>query len=268
MTPPGRVSGTRWLRLTLALGGAVWGVAVRAQDQLDVGVRTAVVDKPFAKPDAKAGTGHGKVYGIVAVQEVKAEGRLVKPVNEAAIMQLLSQELNANGFRLFGPGERPEILLTVHYGRGFLANPYQIEGGRTETPGPASSVGSIGGGSVGGPSISFTGVPTQMFKELSPTYQAKLEKAKYEKLYIRVTAWAYPKDPKARNRQLWNATMVVDDPEHRDLNTIAEKMLAAGAPYFGRELKEEEVDVYKPLPEGRVNVGTPEVVEPAAAKAH
>ena len=56
--------------------------------------------------------------------------------------------------------------------------------------------------------------------------------------------------------------MVVDDPEHRDLNAIAEKMLAAGAPYFGRELKEEEVDVYKPLPEGRVNVGTPEVVEP------
>ena len=42
---------------------------------------------------------------------------------------------------------------------------------------------------------------------------------------------------------------------------IAAEMLAAGAPYFDREIKEEEVDVYKPLPEGHVNVGTPQVVD-------
>ena len=196
------------------------------------------------------------------MQEVKGEGRLVKPVDETMVMEVLSRELNANGFRLYAPGERPEILLMVHYGRGFLANPYQIAGGRTETPGPASSVSTPGGGSVGGTSVAFTGVPTQLFKELQPGYQGKLAKAKYEKLYIRVTAWSYPTDPKAHNKQLWNATMVVDDPDHRDLNAIAEKMLAAGAPYFGRELATEEVDVYKPLPSGHVKVGTPEVVEP------
>jgi hypothetical protein len=250
------------VRLACALASAASGIAARAQDlQLDVGVRTKVVDRDFGKSDLKSAPAHGKVYAIVAVQEVKGEGRLVKAVNEAMIMQVLSQELNANGFRLFTPGERPEILLMVHYGRGFLANPYQVDGGRTETPGGATSASGAGSSGTGGPTIALTGVPTQLFKQLSPGHEAKLQKARYEKLYIRVTAWSYPTDSKAHNKQLWSATMLVDDPEHRDLNAIAEKMLAAGAPYFGRELKEEEVDVFQPLPEGHVKVGTPEVVE-------
>ena len=61
MTLSARASGARWLRLVLALGGAAWGGAVRAQDQLDVGVRTAVVDKTFGKSDMKPGPGHGKI---------------------------------------------------------------------------------------------------------------------------------------------------------------------------------------------------------------
>jgi hypothetical protein len=56
--------------------------------------------------------------------------------------------------------------------------------------------------------------------------------------------------------------MVVDDPDHRDLNASMAKMLEAGAPYFDKEPKGPEVDIYKPIPPGRVNVGTPEVVEP------
>ena len=38
------------------------------------------------------------------------------------------------------------------------------------------------------------------------------------------------------------------------------QMLAAGAPYFDKEIKEEEIDVYRPISEGRVEVGTPEVI--------
>jgi hypothetical protein len=37
-------------------------------------------------------------------------------------------------------------------------------------------------------------------------------------------------------------------------------MLAAGAPYFDKETKEEEAEISSPLPEGHVNVGTPEVI--------
>ncbi|MEO6873337.1 MAG: hypothetical protein ABI222_00805, partial [Opitutaceae bacterium] len=101
--------------------------------------------------------------------------------------------------------------------------------------------------------------------ELRPGFEAKLQKAKYEKLYIRVSAWRYPTAAKAKVRQLWNTTMVVDDPDHRDLNTLAAKMFEAGAPFFDHEVK-EEADVYKPLPNGHVNLGTPEVVKPTPAR--
>lgn len=62
-------------------------------------------------------------------------------------------------------------------------------------------------------------------------------------------------------------TMHVDDPEHRDLNEISTKMLAAGVPYFDTHVaRESEVVINTALPEGRVNVGTPEVVAPPASK--
>jgi hypothetical protein len=103
---------------------------------------------------------------------------------------------------------------------------------------------------------------------MEPGFEAKATKASYEKLFILVRAWKYPPppDPKQKPEVLWVTTMLVDDPDHRDLNVIAKQMLEAGAPYFDREIKGEEVDVYKPLPEGHVKVGTPEVVEPAGPK--
>ena len=56
-------------------------------------------------------------------------------------------------------------------------------------------------------------------------------------------------------------TMIVDDPDHRDLNEVAAEMLAAGAPHFDTQIEEEELDVNMTR-EGRVNVGLPEVVDP------
>ena len=61
---------------------------------------------------------------------------------------------------------------------------------------------------------------------------------------------------------MWVATMAVDDPDHRDLNTVYKDMLAAGAQYFDREATEPEVEVFKPLPEGNVKIGTPTEVAP------
>ena len=251
---------SRLLLTIAALAGA--GPAARAQEQLDVGVRSTVVDKPFGrvKSQLQAAKPHGKIYGIVLVKQVKSQDKLVKPVDESAILQLLSTELNTHGYTLVAPGQDPEIVLTVYYGRGFLSNPYQIEGGRTETNALSSSVTSSGGQTLGAPSIAITGIPTQLFKEKGNGYEAKLQKAGFEKLYIRVAAWAYPSKPKERARQLWNTTMVVDDPDHRDLNGVMEKMLKAGVAYFDHDITEPEVDVYEALPEGHVNVGAPEVV--------
>ena len=64
---------------------------------------------------------------------------------------------------------------------------------------------------------------------------------------------------------MWVATMSVDDPDHRDLNTIYKEMLAAAAPYFDREVEEAELEIFKPLSEGSVRIGTPSVVEPPLA---
>ena len=61
---------------------------------------------------------------------------------------------------------------------------------------------------------------------------------------------------------LWKTVMCVDDPDHRDLNTIAAEMLEAGAPYFDKVIRDPEATIFKPLPDGRVNVGTPEVLRP------
>ncbi len=246
----------------------------RAQvNELDVGVRPKIIDKSniyAGKTRGNPGTGgHSKVYGIVKVEEIKSAYRLVKPVNEQAIMELLSIELNKQGFKLYTPGTKPDILITASYGRGELENPYISDGGETGGDYRAGAFLIAQGGNTGvsndsGATTSvITGAfPKQLWDEKSPGYQAKLQKASYEKLFIRVTAFAYPTDSKAKPKMLWKTVVVVDDPDHRDLNAIAQKMLEAGAPFFDREIAEPEATVLKPLPDGRVNVGTPEVVPP------
>jgi hypothetical protein len=62
-------------------------------------------------------------------------------------------------------------------------------------------------------------------------------------------------------------TMHVDDPDHRDLNEIAPKLLASGAPFFDRPIdREQEVVISRPVREGQVKVGTPEVVANPAGR--
>ena len=182
-------------------------------------------------------------------------------------------ELAANGFRPYAKGQKPDILLTLSYGRGNLRNPYMSDTGDMGVIGGQSG-GDLGGGAgptsegkgEGRPYNVVSGDARLLFDEVSPTYRAKLAKSEFEKLFLRVTAWSYPKSPTDKPKMLWKTIIVADDPDNRDLNAIAAEMLAAGAPLFDKETKDKEVDLYKPLPEGRVNVGTPEVVEPATPK--
>ncbi len=102
----------------------------------------------------------------------------------------------------------------------------------------------------------------QMMAQKTAGMEAKIQKASYEKLFIEVKAWKYPTDSSEKPRVMWTTLMNVDDPDHRDLNGIFKEMLAAGAPYFDRAVDEAEVDVYKPLPEGNVKVGTAVEVAP------
>jgi hypothetical protein len=251
---------------------ALLALSARAQDnQLEVNVRPKVVDKAAMRAGkTQPGTGgHSKIYGILSVQEIKGEQKLIKPVDENAILQLLSQEMNKNGFQLYAPGTKPDIVITASYGRGEVQNPYIKGSGETggssdvNAATTSANLGGSGSNDSGATSVSITGAfADQLMDEKSPGFEAKLQKAAGEKLFIRVTAWAYPTDPKAKSRMLWKTVIVVDDPDHRDLNAIAQKMLEAGAPYFDKEIREREADVYKPLPDGHVNVGAPEVVPP------
>lgn len=115
--------------------------ALAQTSELEVGVRTKVIDKikpSSGKSKSQSVTGrHARVYGILAVKEIKADNELVTPVNEQELLELLSIELNKQGFQLYAPGQKPDILITASYGRGELENPYIRDGGETGGDGRA-----------------------------------------------------------------------------------------------------------------------------------
>ena len=263
---------TRGMILTAA-GLLLLATMARAQDAV-IDVRTKVMDKELQWSHQTASPeegGHSKTFAILAIDEVKAAERLVKPVNRENILRQLYEQLLANGFTEYAKGTKPDILLVVSYGRGEVQNPYfhaQGEIGGFAAP-PPPALGSLGGGA--GPtndsdatSVTLSGavqIGQSVFDSKTPGYEAGLQKAGFEKLFIRVAAFAYPADPKARPKMLWKTIIVADDPDHRDLNAIAAEMLKAGAPYFDRDIKKPEVEFWHGVPQGQVHVGTPEVVQ-------
>lgn len=244
-----------WFLAAAAL--ALLASAARAEE-MDIGVRSTVVDKSLQwahQTGSPEDGGHGKSFAILKIDLIKSDQKLVKPVDEEAILRQLFRQLEANGFHPYAKGTKPDILLTVSYGRGDMKNPYIRDQGETPTM-------------DGTPTVSINGAfAQQLVDEKTPGYEANLQKASFEKLFIRVTAWALPLDKTAKAKMLWKTIIVADDPDHRDLNVIAPQMLEAGAPYFDKALKKPEIDFYKPLPEGHVNVGTPEVVDAPEKKS-
>lgn len=216
---------------------------------VEIDVRSSV-DTPFGGFRKKPPVQHGKVYGIVAVKEAAGPLKLVRPVNEAGMLEQLRHELTARGFKEMKPDQSPEIILTVMYGRGALRNPYLADATVNEIMSDP-------------PMVTILGAwPIQLIKEHSAGFEDRLQKANLEKLFIRVTAWKYPEAPKEKPKELWKTTIIVDDPDHRDLNSVYVEMLAAGSPYFDREIDKEEVEVHTSVPEGHVELGTPTVVKP------
>ena len=212
---------------------------------------------------------HGKVYAILMIQPTKSKYPLVKPVNATVIRDELMKQLDAHGYHHVAPGQKPEILISVIYGRSWLPNPYYSDKIDVDNMGPEQEP------TLGDPSnpkenpsapqgIAITD-PKIAARVSLPSVKYKVTNAGFEKLFIIVRAFKYPPptDPKKKPEVLWVSTMFVDDPEHRDLNAIAQQMLEAGAPFFDQEIKDDEAFVMKALPEGRVKVGAPQVVEPA-----
>ncbi len=220
---------------------------------LTIAVR-ASVDRPFQGFRKAPLKEHGKLYHLGYIQETLQDVKLVRPVDEGLLRQHLDLELAKRGFREITGDEVPDIILTVHYGRGLLHNPYLDDTIVNENTNP--------------PTVTIIGgIPTQLMRQKEHNFEMKLQNANFEKLFIRVTAWANPakQEPpkpgkKPKPKALWKTTIVIDDPANRDLNHFMEKMLAAGANYFDREIEEEEALIRTDLPEGHVELGDAKIV--------
>ena len=237
--------------LVVALGCTVFPTVLCAQQNLDITVRAGIDlaekhrrdhDKEYA-----ANPTRGRIYFLARIMEEKGETKLVKPVDAIALAKLLNKQLEAAGFHAALPGQKPEIVITVKYGKGYLNNPYSNQDGDHQIT----------------PLSNSDRVEYFQTHEKFVGYYERLVAGWQEKLVIQVRAWAYPPppDPKQKEELLWATTMIVDDPDHRDLNLVADQMLAKGAAYFDRHVeKESEVVIHTAMLDGHVNVGPPEVV--------
>src|SRR6185369_7042966 len=97
----------RGLVLAACLGGMA-GVARAQVNDLDVGVRSEIADKPFGKSDPKAQPVHGKVYAIFSVQMIPSQDKLVKPVDATRLAGLLVRELDKHGYVRMLKGQKPD----------------------------------------------------------------------------------------------------------------------------------------------------------------
>ncbi|MDB6093688.1 MAG: hypothetical protein JWM32_1250 [Verrucomicrobia bacterium] len=268
-------SSSLWLLPVLALVAAPGLVRADQLDNLEVGVRSRVMD---GKAGKEVGGRHPKIYGILSVEIIKQPDKLVRPVDARLLYDQVKHELNLRGFTEPAKGAKPQILITVQYGRSWLSNPFL--GGAQYTEMPSSDGGRFTGGESngGGPGSGPPGATRTVIDEApiqtismadaglvmrlhENGVEAKVQKAEAEKLCIIVTAWPYPAKTIQKPKRLWITTMVVDDPEHRDLNLLSGEMLAAGSAYFDAVTKEEEDSVFRPVPNGQVEVGTPTVVK-------
>jgi hypothetical protein len=234
--------------------GFVLAVAASAATPSDEGVplridvRSKVDDKwiGFRKLPTKA---HGKLYYLAQVMEVAGFEPLVRSVNTAALSAQLHAELAKRGFRAIGAQEKPDVILTVGFGRGYLRNPYTEDAMVDElTPGT--------------PTATITS-PSQIMRQRSFDGEGRLQKAQEEKLYITVSAWQYPERKGEKPNLLWRTVAVTDNPDTRDLNAAMPAMLAAGADYFDQTIKDGEVTINTTMPRGNVTLGPLEVLQPA-----
>lgn len=220
--------------------------AGEASPLVGIDVRSSV-DERWSGVHMLGPIAHGKVYGIASISETPSQDKLARPVDVARLARQLRTELKTRGFVEITAGQKPDVVLTVLYGRGFLRNPYTDGMMLAET--------------ADGVQTATITMPDQVFRQLEASFESKLQAAQAEKLFIRVTAWKFPEAPKEKPAQLWQTTMLVDDPANRDLNELSKEMLAAGADYFDRTMKREQVTVNPAERKGQVKLGPLEIIE-------
>ena len=168
---------------------------------------------------------HGKRYLIASVTESPSDEKLSSPVDKNAFSQQLRGALETRGYTEIQPGQYPDIVLTILYGRGFLNNPYAT----VAAAGVALQSGSV--------VVLKSGRNSNSLR-----FEEKLQSAQNEKLFITVRAWKYPEQKSEKPKLLWHTTMIVGDPKE-DLNRMGKAMLNAGVGYFDRMPENEAIIV-------------------------
>ena len=214
---------------------AAAGSAPEAGPALRVEVRSTVDDlwDGFKKKKAEA---HGKMYYLISLRAQPSEAKLKRPIDESALSNELKRALSAQGFREISGSDKPEILLSVVYGRGLLKNPYLDIIDEISPEGPVATVSS----------------PADGFARHQIGFEAKLQNAQNEKLFVTVRAVKYPETPKAPAVRLWQTTMILDEPDNHDLNEDAREMFLIGASQFDRDLPKEGMIISTDDPKGKV----------------
>jgi hypothetical protein len=212
---------------------------------LHVEVRSSVDDlwDGMKKKDPEP---HGRVYYVLSLGSNEPEVPLKHPVDEKALAAQLHRALKAQGFRQMNADEKPDILLTVLYGRGYLKNPFMPNG-----------VDEI---SSGIPIVNITSAE-DVFARQQIGYEQKLQNAQAEKLFIAVRALKYPESKAEKPKRLWQTQMIMDGPDHHDLNEAAKDMFLVGAQHFDHVLPKEGIVVSTDDPKGRVILAPIRVLE-------
>ena len=169
------------------------------KDALNIGVQSEV-EGAAAKPDHPSAPGTDKpvvTYFLAAPHEVWSKWQLLKPVDPKFVAQEVRKVLQPKGYRPALKGEKPDVVIMVLYGRGWVHNPYPVP--LTAPPGAFTSARDWNVRDV----IKMQN--SEAFVTSSSILNDKQVRDDQEKLFIIVASWVW--DPPAllkhKGKQLW-----------------------------------------------------------------
>lgn len=106
--------------------------------------------------------------------------------------------------------------------------------------------------------------PVNLFKMANPKNEFLVDQAADDIYYMVASAYDYRAMTHNQRKLLWRTRMTVAAQGVSERQTLP-TLIATAAPYFGKDMDEAEILSRRPVPEGKVEIGTPIVVEPKRA---
>jgi hypothetical protein len=182
-----------------------------------------------------------------------------KPPNQFALLHLAAAELAKQGYLVVHSGKTPppDIILVFHWGP---LNPATIElqGVGSVTLNINEMLDMVAGNTLENvpPDVSMGPGLGYMSPELHVIGEAALD----DRYFIVISAFSWPATVnKKKPVPLWQAKMSVPS-AGVTFDDMTPALFAAGGPLFGRETTVPQQVTFPVTPEGRVILGTPEIV--------